>query len=53
MAFRNIALHEYFAVDWSIGWVAATQDPPKLRTDVELILAAEFVEPENAIAEND
>ncbi|MEI2691420.1 MAG: DUF86 domain-containing protein [Anaerolineae bacterium] len=53
IAFRNIAVHEYFAVDWSIVWVAATQDAPKLRAQVEAILASEFVEPDDAKAEND
>jgi uncharacterized protein with HEPN domain len=53
IAFRNIAVHEYFAVDWSIVWIAATQDAPKLRADVEMILASELVEPDDAIAEND
>lgn len=42
IAFRNIAVHEYFAVDWSIVWVAATQDAPKLRAEVAAILADEF-----------
>lgn len=53
IAFRNIAVHEYFAVDWSIVWIAATQDAPKLCAQVEAILAGEFVEPDDAIAEND
>lgn len=53
IAFRNIAVHEYFAVDWSIVWVAATQDAPKLRVQVEAILASELVEPDDAMAEND
>ena len=29
VGFRNIAVHEYFAVNWSIVWIAATQDAPK------------------------
>ena len=53
IAFRNIAVHEYFAVDWSIVWIAATQDAPKLRTDVEMILAAAFVQTGEAATEND
>lgn len=44
IAFRNIAVHEYFAVDWSIVWFTATQDAPKLRAQVETILADEMVE---------
>jgi uncharacterized protein with HEPN domain len=42
VGFRNIAIHEYFAVDWSIAWVAATHDAPLLRGQVADILAAEF-----------
>ncbi|MCX7790403.1 MAG: DUF86 domain-containing protein [Chloroflexaceae bacterium] len=30
VAFRNIAVHEYFAVDWRIVWVTATQEVPLL-----------------------
>jgi len=39
VAFRNIAVHAYFAVDWSIVWVAATQEAPQLRRSVARILA--------------
>jgi len=28
VAFRNIAVHEYFAIEWPIVWVAATKDAP-------------------------
>ena len=42
VGFRNIAIHEYFAVDWSIVWVAATQDAPALRREVARILAEEY-----------
>lgn len=42
IGFRNIAVHEYFAVNWSIVWVAATQDGPKLRSQVQAILDDEF-----------
>jgi uncharacterized protein with HEPN domain len=31
VAFRNIAVHAYFRVDWSIVWTTATQDVPELR----------------------
>lgn len=41
-AFRNIAVHVYFAVDWSIVWVAATHDAPELRQRVADILAKEY-----------
>lgn len=42
VAFRNIAVHEYFAVDWSIVWVTATQEVPNLREKVTKILDEEY-----------
>jgi uncharacterized protein with HEPN domain len=42
VGFRNIAVHEYFAVSWPIVWVTATQDVPSLRADVVAILEDEF-----------
>jgi uncharacterized protein with HEPN domain len=42
VAFRNIAVHEYFDVDWSIVWVAATKDAPDLPGKVARILEEEF-----------
>jgi uncharacterized protein with HEPN domain len=44
VGFRNIAVHEYFAVSWSIVWVTATQDVPNLHHKVVRILAKEFPE---------
>lgn len=41
VAFRNIAVHAYFAVDWSIVWTTATEDVPVLRQQVERILQEE------------
>ncbi len=38
VAFRNIAIHAYFAVDWSIVWTAATHDAPDLKRKVTKIL---------------
>jgi uncharacterized protein with HEPN domain len=38
VAFRNIAVHAYFSVQWPIVWVAATQDAPALRAQVAAIL---------------
>ncbi|MBC7237941.1 MAG: DUF86 domain-containing protein [Chloroflexi bacterium] len=40
--FRNIAVHEYFAVDWRIVWVTATQDVPMLRQAIARLLEREF-----------
>lgn len=34
VAFRNIAVHEYFAVDWRIVWVTATQEVSLLRQQI-------------------
>jgi uncharacterized protein with HEPN domain len=42
VGFRNIAVHAYFAVDWSIVWVAATHDAPQLGRQVQEILTKEF-----------
>jgi uncharacterized protein with HEPN domain len=42
VGFRNIAVHAYFTVDWSIVWVTATQDAPQLRRRVSEILTSEF-----------
>ena len=42
IAFRNIAVHAYFAVDWSIVWVAATHDAPLLKQRIARVLAEEF-----------
>ncbi|HEX8282446.1 MAG TPA: DUF86 domain-containing protein [Pyrinomonadaceae bacterium] len=42
VGFRNIAVHAYFVVDWSIVWVTATQDAPELRRQAAEILSSEF-----------
>lgn len=42
IGFRNIAVHAYFAVEWSIVWVAATQETPELRGKIADILAKEY-----------
>ena len=41
VGFRNIAVHAYFAVNWEIVWVTATEDVPMLRDAVARILAEE------------
>lgn len=41
VAFRNIAVHAYFAVEWPIVWVTATQDAPDLRRKLTDILREE------------
>jgi len=46
--FRNIAVHAYFAVEWPIVWVAATQEAPDLKRKVADILATEFADPKSS-----
>lgn len=41
IAFRNIAVHAYFAVQWDIVWATATDDVPVLRRQVLEMLQAE------------
>ncbi|MEA3309247.1 MAG: DUF86 domain-containing protein [Chloroflexota bacterium] len=45
VGFRNIAVHEYFAVSWPIVWVTATQDVPALREQIATLLDDEFTSP--------
>jgi uncharacterized protein with HEPN domain len=42
VGFRNIAVHEYFAIRWDIAWVAATEEVPVLKEQIEKILQEEF-----------
>ena len=44
IGFRNIAVHEYFAVRWDIVWVAASEEAPTLRVQIEQILRDEFTD---------
>lgn len=41
-AFRNIAVHGYFAVDPAIAWTAAIHNAPALKDKIERILKADF-----------
>ena len=36
--FRNIAVHEYFAIQWDIVWATATRDVPILRKQIAELL---------------
>jgi uncharacterized protein with HEPN domain len=38
VAFRNIAVHAYFSIDWGVVWTAATQDVPALQAKVGRIV---------------
>ena len=42
IAFRNIAVHAYFAVDWDIVWTTATEDVLVLEEQVGKIIQLEF-----------
>lgn len=44
IGFRNIAVHEYFAIRWDIAWIAASEEVPVLKEQVEKILQQEFAE---------
>jgi uncharacterized protein with HEPN domain len=44
VGFRNYAIHEYFAISWPIIWVTATEDVPRLRTEIARILAEEYAD---------
>ena len=44
IAFRNIAVHAYFAVQWEIVWATATDDVPVLRHQLLEILQTENLE---------
>lgn len=44
IAFRNIAVHEYFAIRWDIAWTTAIEDVPVLKEQIEKILREEFAE---------
>ena len=42
VAFRNIAVHAYFAVDWEIVWIAAIRNAPLVSQLVETIREVEY-----------
>lgn len=41
-AFRNLAVHDYFAVEWPLVWAIATRNVPDLGLQVRAILAADY-----------
>lgn len=43
IGFRNIAVHEYFAVLWSIVWNTAIYDIPIIKNQLSKILANEYL----------
>ena len=44
VSFRNIAVHEYFAIRWDIAWVAASEEVPILHEQIDQILHDEFTD---------
>ena len=42
VGFRNIAIHEYFAIAWEIVWATSISDVPMLKSMVSRILETEF-----------
>lgn len=41
-AFRNLAVHRYFSVDWAVVWQIAQEEVPVLEEQAMGILRAEF-----------
>ena len=44
VGFRNIAVHQYFAIMWEIVWTTATADVPELSAQIEAIIKTEFMD---------
>ena len=40
VAFRNLAVHRYFRINWAIVWTTATVDAPQLREQIVNVLAS-------------
>jgi uncharacterized protein with HEPN domain len=43
-AFRNLAVHKYFGVDWAVVWKIAQEEPAVLEKQALAIICAEFPE---------
>jgi uncharacterized protein with HEPN domain len=41
-AFRNLAVHRYFGVDWAVVWKIAQDEVPVLAEQVMIIMRTEF-----------
>ncbi|MGH3278371.1 MAG: HepT-like ribonuclease domain-containing protein [Trebonia sp.] len=41
-AFRNLAVHKYFGVDWAVVWKVAQEEPSILESQVLAIIRAEY-----------
>ena len=44
VGFRNVVVHEYFAVEWHVVWRVARRQVPELEADIMAILRAEYPE---------
>jgi uncharacterized protein with HEPN domain len=40
--FRNLAVHDYFAVEWPFVWAVARNDVPTLLAQMRALLAADY-----------
>ncbi|MGH3803219.1 MAG: HepT-like ribonuclease domain-containing protein [Pseudonocardiaceae bacterium] len=40
--FRNVAVHEYFSVDWSLDWRLVQDGLPMLRHQITKVIKVEF-----------
>lgn len=38
VGFRNVVVHDYFAIDWRIVWRVARRNLPALRAQIEVLL---------------
>jgi uncharacterized protein with HEPN domain len=50
-AFRNLAVHKYFGVDWAVVWKIAQEEPSVLEGQVLAIINAEFPQLASAYGE--
>jgi uncharacterized protein with HEPN domain len=39
IAFRNLPVHAYFSIDWSIVWTTAVKDVPELKQKISAIVS--------------
>ena len=39
IAFRNLTVHAYFSIDWSIVWTTAAKDVPELKQKISAIVS--------------
>ncbi len=44
VGFRNIAVHEYFSLDWGMVWRISRRDVPNLSQALEAVMQKEFPE---------